>query len=164
MAAIETKHVQGRRVLHFASIDDAVRDARAIAAAEADGKLRALGNWTPGQSFGHIAGWINYAFDGYPADVGNPPWFVRLVMKFMKKRMLRGMPAGVRIPRVPGGTRSIDPMATDEGLTLLTRAWQRLGSGAPTRPSPLFGPMTHEEWIALNLRHAELHQSFFLIE
>ena len=33
----------------------------------------------------------------------------------------------------------------------------RLRRSAPKDPNPLFGRLTHEQWVQLNLRHAELH-------
>jgi hypothetical protein len=159
--AVDTKHVNGRRTLHFASIDDALRDARALVEAESRGTLKPLGNWQVGQAFGHVAAWINFAYDGYPSDL-QPPWFVKLLVRPMKAKYLKGLPAGVRIPKVEGGTKNTELLPTPEGFNRLSNAWTRLGAAAPTQPSPIFGKMAHDEWIALNLRHAELHQSFFL--
>ncbi|MFT3684242.1 MAG: DUF1569 domain-containing protein [Phycisphaerales bacterium] len=123
--AVDTKHVSGRRTLHFASIDDALRDARTLADADARGTLKPLGNWTPGQAFGHVAGWINFAFDGYPPDL-RPPWFVKLLVRPMKSKYLKGLPAGISIPKVQGGTKNIELFATSDGLARLTAAWGRL--------------------------------------
>lgn len=158
---IETKHVKGRRSLHFASIEDALRDAQLLADAEANGTLKPLGNWTLGQTLGHIAGWINFALDGYPPDL-RPPWFVKLILRAMKSKFMKGMPAGVRIPKVEAGTKNTEVLSTAEGLARYKTAWQRLGQTHPPHPNPIFGQMTHEEWITMNLRHAELHQSFFV--
>ncbi|MDP1662316.1 MAG: DUF1569 domain-containing protein [Phycisphaerales bacterium] len=162
MSAIETKHVQGRRRLHFASIDDALRDAELISEADRNGTLKRLGNWTPGQAFGHIAGWIGYALDGYPPDL-RPPWIIKIILRCMKSKYLRGLPAGARIPKIEGGTKNLEVYSTDEGLSRLRAAWERLAKAAPPRPNIILGELTHEEWIALNLRHAELHQSFFVL-
>ncbi|HYD01264.1 MAG TPA: DUF1569 domain-containing protein [Phycisphaerales bacterium] len=164
MSAVDTKQVRcgegGRRVLRFASIDDALRDAELIADADRKGTLKRCGNWTPGQALGHVAGWINFALDGYPPDL-RPPWFVKVILRAMKGKYMRGLPAGARIPGIEGGTKNIEVLSTDEGLSRLRTAWKRLASTAPTRPNPVFGPLSHDEWIAINLRHAELHQSFF---
>lgn len=158
---INTKHVQGRRTLHFASIEDALRDAQMLADAEAAGTLKPLGNWTLGQALGHIAGWINYALDGYPPDL-RPPWPVKIIARAFKSRLMKGLPAGMRIGRVEGGTKHTEPMTTAEGLERYKTAWNRLSQTAPTQMNPVFGKMPHDEWITMNLRHAELHQSFFL--
>ena len=49
----------------------------------------------------------------------------------------------------------------DEGLEMFRRSIQRLEKTPPPMPSPVFGPMTHDEWKRLAMRHAELHLSFF---
>jgi len=41
---------------------------------------------------------------------------------------------------------------------------ERLRAGPPARPNVIFGPLTHDEWIQLHLRHAELHLSFFAVK
>jgi hypothetical protein len=71
------------------------------------------------------------------------------------------MPSGVRIPGVKGGTFGIDEVPCEEGASRLRRAIDRLERDqSPPHPSPVFGPMSHDEWIRLNLRHAELHLGF----
>lgn len=158
--SVETKHVKDRRMLHFASIEESLRDAEMLVAAEREGRLVAMGNWTLGQALGHVAGWIGYALDGYPSDL-RPAWYMKIVAKLFKRRLMRGLPAGMRLPGVEGGTKSIESLSAQEGLARLKGAWERLGKTAPTIENPLLGPLGHDEWIAMNLRHAELHQGFF---
>lgn len=69
---------------------------------------------------------------------------------------------GVRIPGVEGGTHGIQPYSTAEGLARLETAAGRLERECPTRPNPVFGVMTHEEWMALHVNHARLHFGFFI--
>ena len=155
---IDTRRVPDRRKLRFNTIDDALADAEAMAAVERQGPLRQLGNWPLGQILGHLATWVGYAYDGVPRT---PPLLIRWIMRPMKKRFLyKAMPPGVRIPRTPGGTFGMEPMSLDEGLNRYRRACARLKAEAPQRRHPIFGAMTHEEWIAGQLRHAELHLSY----
>ena len=159
---VETGRVADRRPLRFARLDDVLADAEALATAERAGRLRRSGNWTLGQTLGHIAGWVGLSFDGMPFK---PPFFIRWMLRPMKRRFLFGsMPPGRRIPRVEGGTLSTDVMPTEEGLTRLRQAFARLQAGPPSLPHMLFGRLTHEEWINAHLRHAELHLSFFRVE
>ena len=158
MPPVDTKHVSDRRTLKFSSVDDVLADVEKLAAAERQGRVRYLGNWKLGQILGHLATWVGFAYDGVPV---RPPLLVRWIMKPMKKRFLyKAMPAGVHIPKVPGGTFGTEPMSLDEGLDRFRRAYTRLKSEAPQRRHPIFGPMTHDEWINGQLRHAELHLSF----
>lgn len=59
------------------------------------------------------------------------------------------------------GTYGVEPMQSTQALADLQAAFARLAAQVPMRPNPIFGKMSHEEWIKLHLRHAELHQSFF---
>lgn len=159
---IDTGKVAGRRKLRFESVKEAIADAERVVAAEKAGSLRRLGNWSTGQVLGHLAYWTNCPYDGYPPGFG-APWFVRVILKMQKSKMLNGsLPAGVHIPKVPGGTLGTQEVTTDEGLRRYRQAMERLQAAAPTRDNIIFGPMTHEEWTKLNLRHAELHLSFLL--
>ena len=159
-AQIETGKVTERRRLRFHSLDDLAAEIDRIVAADEAGRLRTSGNWTAGQTLGHLASWINYGWDGYPFPT--PPWFVRVFLKFMRKKYLRdGMPAGVKIPNADGGTYGTERLSTADGAERLRSAVHRLKSGEePRHHSPALGPMSREERIALNLRHSELHLSF----
>lgn len=150
-----------RRPLAFRTIADALEEIDRIVEAERQGRLRRLGNWSAGQNFHHLATWINYAYDGYPPSL-RPAWIIKFVARtFMKTKFLKGpMPGGVRIPRVPNGTFGTEETPTDVGANELRRAFARLQAGCPTQENILFGKLTHDEWIQLNLRHAELHLGF----
>jgi Protein of unknown function (DUF1569) len=158
---VNTRSVKNRRHLRFESFDQVVRDAELLAEAERAGTLRALGNWKLGQAIGHLANWARYPLDGYP-PLPTPPWLLRVIVPLLKGRFLnKGLPAGARIPSVPEGTFGAEPMETDQALAALREALPRLQSQMPAIPNPILGPLTHDEWIKLNLRHAELHLSFF---
>ena len=159
---VDTGKIAGRRVLHFNSIDQLLEEVDRLAAAERAGRLKRLGNWTLGQNLGHLATWTEYIYTGVPLK---PPFFIRWILRFQKKKFLVGpMPAGVKIPRVKGGTLGTDALPLEEGLRRYKAVLQRLKAEPPTLPSPIFGKMTHEESIALTLRHAELHLGFFVPE
>ena len=157
---IDTSKVAARRILRFESLDQMIAEVDRLVAAERAGKLKRAGNWTLGQILGHIAVWAEFSYTDMPL---NPPFFVRWILRWQKGKYLYGpMPAGVRIPRVNGGTLGTDPMTLEEGLDRLQRVIARLRVEPPTAPSKVFGMLTHEESIALNLRHAELHLGFLI--
>ena len=146
-----------RRRLRFETIDEAIAEAERLVVAEREGRLDRAGNWTLGQALGHLATWANFALDGYPPEV-RTPLAVRMILKVMRNRILtQGMMAGVKVGKVPGGTVGTEPLDPDEGLRRLRAALERLRATAPTIDNPAFGRLTHEQWIQLNLRHAELH-------
>lgn len=148
-----------RRVLRFAAPAECLADAERIAASDKTGRLRRTGNWTAGRALGHVAAWIDYAFDGYPLAV--TPEAAAIARKFLPKVLESGMQAGYRFAGMEGGTAGTEDMPAARAVERLRRAWGRLEKAAPTREHVFFGAMTHGQWIALNLRHAELHQSFF---
>lgn len=155
---VDTSRVQRQR-LRFESIADLSAEIDRIVQAEQAGRLRRAGNWSTGQVFGHLAAWINYAYEGYPLKV---PFFIRWILRFKVRQYLRdGMFAGRRIPNVATGTYGLEPLSTQDGARKLRAALARLASDEPARyDSPAFGPLSNEDRIALNLRHAELHLGF----
>ncbi len=158
--SIDTNLVPNRRELHFHSIDEALDEAYRLAIADKQGRLLSLGNWTLGQALSHIAAWIEFGYTGFPITA---PFIVRLIVWLQKRRILyRAMPAGIRIPGIPQGTLATDPMTLEEGMARYHTAFERLKAEPQLFPSPVLGTLTHEESIALNLRHAELHLSFFV--
>ncbi len=159
-AQVDTRTVPDYRVLRFNSVDDCVTEVQRIRAADQDGTLRAMGNWTPGQILAHVASWIEYGYDGFP--IKPPPFFVRWLLRLRLRKMLEGgMPRGVRIPRVEGGTTGMDDIQVSQGAERLLHALERLKAGEEAKfDSPAFGPMSHEDRIKLNLRHAELHMGY----
>lgn len=157
---VDTKAVKCRRALKFLTLGDARRDVQSLIAAENAGMLKRLGNWELGQTLHHLATWVHFAFDGYPV---RPPYLFCLLLKPFKKKFLRGpLPAGIRIPKIPGGTFGIEPVSTQQGLDELNKAFDRLEHTMPTQDHPIVGPMTHDEWIQAHLRHAELHLGYFI--
>jgi len=155
---IDTAHATDRRPLRFERIDDVLADIDRVVAADEAGTLRRSGNWSAGQTFGHLAGWINYGYEGFPMRV---PWFIRLILRMKVKKYLReGLPAGTHIPKVPGGTYATEELDTATGAERLRAALERLKTEPARYHSPAFGPMREEDRITGHLRHAELHLSF----
>ncbi len=157
---IDTKAVKDRRPLRFASIDEAIAEARRVAEADAAGRLGVLGNWSLGRILGHLAFWANAPFDGYP-ELRRPPAPLRMLIRLMKGRFLEGsLPPGFRIPGTAEGTLGTEDLSTGEGLERLVAAFTRLRDQDPRAVNPVLGPLRHEEWIKINLRHAELHLGY----
>jgi hypothetical protein len=51
-------------------------------------------------------------------------------------------------------------LPSEEGLRRYRAAMDRLRRTPPMTVNPVFGPLTHEQWKQLNLRHAEPHLGF----
>lgn len=160
MPPVDTRISSGYRTLRFDSIEECISDINRIVAASDAGTLDATGNWTPGQVMTHLANWIQYPYAGFP--IAAPPFFVRWMLRIRRRKILEGsMPRGVHIPGVAGGTVGMEDVAADEAARRLLAALERLRTDEePKFDSPAFGAMSHEDRIALNLRHAELHLGF----
>lgn len=160
MSATNQRDKVPYRKLRFETISDVYRDLDQIAELDRAGRLQTSGNWTAGQIMAHLAAWIEYGYDGYP--IKSPPWFIRWFLRLRLPKMLEsGMPRGIRIPGIPGGTVGAEDMPIEQGITRLKQAFQRLEKGEQTKyDSPAFGKMSHEDRIRLNLRHAELHLGY----
>jgi len=155
---VNTKKV-ARRTLRFSTLDETLAEAQRIADAARAGSLQQLGNWSPGQAFGHLAGGVNFRFDGYPKPA---PWYLKLLVRPLRGFILaRPFKPGLRVPGIKGGTNAIDVLPLDEGLARFIAATNRLKAQAPPVPNAVFGPLTHDEWITYAVRHSELHLSFF---
>jgi hypothetical protein len=155
-----TSRIKERRKVRFESPDEAMRDVERLMALERDGRLESLGNWTLGQALGHLATWIGFAYTKPPLPP--PPRIVAMIVRLFRNRIInRGMPAGMKMRGTADGTIGTELMSTDDGWARFESGWERLRREPPSQPSNIFGPLTHEEAIKLNLRHAELHLGFF---
>ena len=54
----------GRRTLRFESIDQMTAEVRSAGRGGVRGATAAWGNWTLGQTLGHLATWAEYAYTG----------------------------------------------------------------------------------------------------
>ncbi|NOZ40887.1 MAG: DUF1569 domain-containing protein [Planctomycetes bacterium] len=151
---IDTKTAP-RREITFATLDEVVADAERLVAANAT----TTGNWSLGQILEHLAVVMDKTIDG---SENTPPLPIRLIGRwFLKKRFLRnGMPAGYQLKG--GIAKEFLPEETDsqQALEHLRQAVQRLKNHKEDIAHPFFGPLTHEEYVGINCRHAELHLSF----
>lgn len=159
-SSVDTRRAPDFRTMHFDTIDECLAEVQRIVVADHIGTLQAAGNWAPGQVLAHVAAWAEYGYVGYP--IGSPPFFIHWILRWQLPNTLKnGMPRGVRIPGVKTGTTGMDKMSTAEASDRLRKVFDRLKNYevAPF-DSPAFGPMSHEDRIRLNLRHAELHLGY----
>jgi hypothetical protein len=158
---IDTSQSTPYRTLRFATIDELLKELDRIATSDERGTLKCTGNWSAGKILGHLAGWMNFSYEGFP-NAAHPPWFIRWLIRKKKDKYVReGMPRGVRIPRMAEGTLCTDEMTTQEGLKRLRGALQRLKNREPVKfHSPAFGEMEYDQRVQMQLRHAELHLGY----
>jgi hypothetical protein len=155
---VDTTKVQGRRELHFNSVEDIRADVERLT----QGDVRTLGNWSAGQILKHLAIVMDSSIDG-PAF--RLPWYMRLIGRLMRKRLLnRPMSAGFQLPAYAAKVLVPPPTSFEEGLTAFRNAIHRQQSEPGRKPSPFLGELTPEAWLRLHCRHAELHLGFLTSE
>jgi len=151
-----------RRELSFHCTGCLREELDRIEAAQRAGTLVQGGNWTPGENFDHIALVWEFALDGPPAGAG-VPLLIRLTGPLMKRWFTTGktLPAGFKIPKSAAYMEPRPGTSFDDGLRRLRRVLDRLDAGERmAQRSPAFGAMTHDEWMRLQLGHAQLHLGF----
>jgi hypothetical protein len=154
--SINTAKVEGRHNLKFASYDEVLADVDRLCS----GSIKALGNWSPGQVFRHLARAYNGSIDGFTVTF---PLHIRLMGKVLRNKLLSmAMPPGFKLP--PEGAKALEPppTSTEEGAAELRAAIARLQREPVRAKNPVFGTVTKEEWDKIHLTHASLHLSFLV--
>ncbi|MFO0784065.1 MAG: DUF1569 domain-containing protein [Phycisphaerales bacterium] len=149
-----------RRPLNFTCLGCVTKDLDGIQAAHHAGTLRTTGNWNPGEIMDHCAILYEAGLDGSKQRI---PWLGRLMGRLFKKSLLKpgGMKPGFKLPKDAVEMMPRPGVTFDEGMKRMRRALQRLERGEQmTKPSPFLGPLTHDEWLRLNLNHTQMHFSF----
>ncbi len=151
---IDTKKVTDRRRLSFRSLDDIQADVEALDGAA----VRTTGNWTAAQIVQHVTDVITLSVDGFGFKVALP---LRVLGRLLRSRALtKPMRPGFHVPEAMRARLPSDQLAFEQAVASLRQAIGRTRSERMTKASPLLGAMTHEDWVNLHCRHAEMHFSF----
>lgn len=150
-----------RRTLTFATLDEIVDDAEHLLTKGYD----RAGNWDLAQAAGHVSEWLRFPIEGFP----KVPIFIRPVLwlmrvmggKGMLEKILRnGFEPGGRTMNETVPAAGGDAAAAVAKLRAMVEKWnQHTGD---VFPSPLFGAMTRDTALQLQLRHAAHHMSFLI--
>lgn len=127
------------------------------------GGLESLGAWSLDRCCQHLGRWIEFSIDGFPFRY---PFRYRLLGRLARVISWRSL---VRLATRPGFVNprcaeAVEPdvaIADGAGVAYLLRQLDRLDAGETmTQPSPVEGPISHDQWWYFHLRHAELHLRF----
>ena len=156
--SVNTATVSGRRQLQFADFSQLLAEADRVAHSPS----RTLGNWSVGQILDHLGDSANCPFDGYGGFKAS--WFLRrLVVPFIKNNVLiKPMSPGIRLPKSATALLPRPDADPVEAYAKLQKALARFGVEHPQYDHPLLGSLALQEWVALTLRHAEMHLSFVI--
>jgi len=144
-----------RRVLKFQTLGDLLADVQKLQASDAI----AISEWTPGQIVGHVTAVIEASVEGFTFSV---PFPLRVVGKLIKNRSLtKGLPSGLKVP-AKAQDAFIPPvdLTFDTAVKRLAETIEKAKQRKMTQVSPIFGKLSHEQWVQLHCRHAELHFGF----
>ncbi len=150
------------RKLNFETLDDVERECRSLL----DHGYRPLGKWNLAQTCLHLSDWLRFPMDGYPLA----PLPVRLLMGTMRatigRRQLKKILANGFKPNLPTMPATVYATETsDDAQAVQTFAETidrfKCHNGA-FHPSPLFGHMTPQEVLKLQLRHCEHHLGYLI--
>ncbi len=154
--AINTKKVTGRRKLRFENLDALLADAEAMAS----GNARTIGNWSQGQIYKHVGGFMHDCIDGIDFTL---PWYMRVVGRLARGWVLTHTPpAGFQLRGSAANALIPPPVDLEEGLGILRDGVRRLQTETQRHASPLIGRLTADQWNQVHCRHAELHFSFIV--
>ena len=151
-----------RRDLKFDGLDQVIEDANRLLK---QGYEQA-GNWNLSQACGHLNDWMRFSMDGYP----KPPLPIRAMLWMMKvtsgKRQFASvLKNGFRegLPTMPESVPLADATEDAEAVSQLTDTINRLKTHqGPLHPSPLYGDLTHDQVVQLQLVHCAHHLRYLL--
>jgi len=145
------------------TIDDLVGEFDQIVAAATAGNVQSLGNWSPAQVLWHLARLIELSLDGFPFRYRRGPEWITRLFRLLAWRWLIALAfrPGFRNPP-EAVVLEPDPRVTLEAASAYLR--EQIGrtqnGERMTQCCSVDGPYSHEQWVYIHLRHAELHLSF----
>lgn len=148
-----------RRPLRFRSLEDARAEVDRLSASQRAGRLVCAGNWTMAQIVEHITKFIEGSLDGFSFRA---PWILRVIGRAIKPWCIgKPMPRGVQLRGKSALLLPSDDAELEACLARFNAAMDRLRAGERMEAeSPLFGPLTHDQWVQMHLRHAEHHLGY----
>lgn len=164
---IDTGRVPNRRAVHLRTVDDLLAEIERVTAAAVAGRVRPLGNWSAAQVFYHLAKLIELSFDGFSWRYRRAPQWLTRPLRFLAWRGLIWLAfrPGFQNPPEAAVLEPPEVVPLMEAAAELRRQIERIRRGERmTQESAVEGPYSHEQWLYLHLRHAELHLSFLAIE
>tara|TARA_R110002049_G_scaffold4601_2_gene31726 strand:- start:12278 stop:12757 length:480 start_codon:yes stop_codon:yes gene_type:complete len=123
-----------------------------------------MGKWNLAQCCEHLSEWMRYAMEGYPKS----PLPIRVMVGLLKATMGRRLLANALkdgfkdgLPTIPQSVAAPDKSTDADAVRRLADMIERLKSyRGPIQPSPLYGPLEHDELMQLHLVHCAHHLKF----
>lgn len=146
-----------RRELEFKDLDDVVADVEKLA----KGDVKTTGNHTFTEIVEHLA--LTHDMTTGKLEGPKPPWFMKLLMPFMKGMILKDQPVKPGF-KLPANAEAFfwpkKEQTLQDAIEHLRQSVERYKTQGPLAKHPMFGAITKEQNLSLNLRHAALHLGF----
>ena len=159
---INTRLVSRRHVF-LQTIDELACEVDRIVTAAAAGNVRPLGNWSPAQVLWHIGRLIELSLDGFPFRYRRAPaWIIRRLRLLAWRRLIAlAFRPGFHNPPEAVSLEPDPAISLVDAAAYFKSQLARIQNGEQmTQECSLDGPYTHEQWVYIHLRHAELHLGF----
>jgi hypothetical protein len=166
-AKVNTRRVANRRRVRLQTLDDLVAEVERLTAAAAVGKARSLGNWSPAQVLWHIGRFMELSIDGFPFRYRcGPAWLIRAFRLLAWPWLIAlAFRPGFKNPPEAAVLEPDPSVSLPVAAAYLQQQIARIRSGEQmTQACSVEGAYSHEEWVYIHLRHAELHLGFLAIE
>ena len=157
---IDTKSAP-RRDVSFRSFDDILADLDRISEGLDAGTAVTTGNWTVGEITDHCAKFLRFACDGFEGKAPAPLRFIFRALFFKKAIGPDPLPSGFKLPKQASSLLPREGVDNREGIDELRKQLKRVLAGKEmNQPSPVFGPVTHDQWMIVQTKHCAMHLSF----
>jgi hypothetical protein len=110
---------------------------------------------------------MEFSFDGFPFRYRRPVrWGAQLLrMVSWPWLLVLAFRPGFRNPPVAAALEPKPTVSLAQAVRYMRGLLERISSGERmTAANPSMGPLSHEQWVEVHLRHAELHLSFLVFE
>jgi hypothetical protein len=110
---------------------------------------------------------MEFSFGGFPFRYPRPVRWPARLLRVLSWRWLLALAfrPGFRNPPVAEALEPDPGVSLAEAVRYVRGQLERLSSGERmTAANPSMGPLSHEQWVEVHLRHAELHLSFLVFE
>jgi hypothetical protein len=164
---VDTRRVTNRRLVRLQTLDDLAAEVERSTVAAAPSKVRSLGNWSPAQVRWHIGRPMELSIDGFPFRHRRGPQWLLWLLRLVAWRWLIALAfrPGFTNPREAAALEPDPSVSLTVAAAYLGQQIARIRSGERmTRACSVEGPYSHEQWVYIHLRHAELHLGFLAIE
>lgn len=144
-----------RRTLHFESFDEVLAEAESFT-----DDWTTTGNWTAAQNVYHVAFGIQMLNHGCEMSA---PLGMKIFGRLLKLfgMHIKPIQPGIKPPKkITEAFWPPEDVSLDEAKAKLRDEIAYAKEHGMHHPSPLFGKLTPDEALKINLRHAELHFSF----